>query len=364
MKRPSRIHICTTLLMVVLSMSYLECAASAQAPLDPIVILYDNSHSSHFAAGDADKGLKLMLDMVNASTRYRVRIHSGTPLNDTELQGVDVLIIASPGAGSSYTNSEAASIVRMMNNGSSLMILGDPTISQNSTYWSDPTLQDLGSNVVLNRLLDALNITGLRFSINATGGGDSWADTMFDYEHALNSTYPWVIEMNPTTWGTSHPIFKDISQLVLMTATLKPLDLSSSVARGYKTSFAQFRKGPNTWANISYPNMTLDEFHEWPLNYSAINGTLPPWLSAFEYNESRVIISGSTIMFSGRTLDLPKSTLKWFYQADNARLFTNMLSWLTEGHVKPDTAVLPMLAVSSAIFIVGVVVYVFKRGKQ
>jgi hypothetical protein len=252
----------------------------------------------------------------------------------------------------------------MLNNGTSLMILGDPTISQNSTYWSESTLQSLGDNIAINRLLDMLNITGVRFSINVTGTGVSYADTMFDYEHAVNSTYPWVIQMDSTSWDTSHPIFKDINELILMTATFKPLTLSSSVARGYKTSFAQFRKGPNTWANISYPNMTLEESHNWPLNYSAINGTLPPWLSAFEYNGSRIIISGSTIMFTGRLLDLPKTTLKWYYMADNARLFMNMLNWLTEGRANPDTAVLPMLVVSSALFCVGVVIYIFRKGRQ
>jgi hypothetical protein len=343
-------------------MSFLQCPASAQAPLNPIVILVDASHSPHFATGDASNGLKLLLDMVNASTRYIVRINTGSPLNDTVLQGADVLVIASP--GSSFSSSEAASIVRMLNNGSSLMILGDPAISQNSTYWSESSLQSLGNNLVINGLLDKMNITGVRFSINSTGGGTSYGDTLFDYTHAVNNSYPWVIQMDPTTWQTNNPIFKDINELVLMTATLKPLSLPSSLARGYKTSFAQFRKGPNTWGNISFPNMTLEEQNKWPLNYSAINGTLPPWLSAFEYNGSRIVISGSTIMFTGRTIDIPKATSKWYYMTDNARLFMNMLSWLTAGRITPDSAVLPMLAVSCAFFGIGIIVYVFRKGKQ
>jgi hypothetical protein len=362
--RPSTTRICTTILIVMISMSYLECAVDAQTPLDPIVVLLDASHSPHFAAGDATDGLKLMLDMVNASTRYVVRVHSGSPINDTVLRGVDVLIVASPGKSSAFTNSEAASIGRLLNNGSSLMILGDPAIAQNSSYWSETTLQDLGSNIVINRLLDLLNITGVRFSINATGGDTFWADCMFDYTHVVNKTSPWVIKMDSTTWDTGHPIFKDINELVLMAATLKPVSLVSSIARGYKTSFAQFRKGPNTFANTSFPNMTLEEFHKWPLNYSAINGTLPPWLSAFEYNGSRIVISGSTIMFTGRVLDVYKGTLKWFYTADNARLFMNMLSWLTEGFVQPETAILPMVAFSSVVFIIGVVIYTIKKRKQ
>jgi len=305
-----------------------------------------------------------MLDAVNASTRYMVRIYNGSHLNDTVLTDADVLIIASPSAGSPFASSEAASIVRMLNNGSSLMILGDPTISQNSTYWTESALQSLGDNIAINRLLDMLNITGVRFSINATSESTLWADTMFDYERNLNSSYPWVMQLDSTTWNTNHPIFKDINGLILMTATLKPLSLSSSIARGYKSSFAQFRKGPYTWGNISFPNMTLEESQTWPLNYSAINGTLPPWLSAFEYNGSRVIISGSTIMFTGRPIDIPKATLKWYYAADNARLFMNMVSWLTSGRATPDSAILPMLIVSSALFFVGIVIYVFKKGKQ
>jgi hypothetical protein len=63
-------------------------------------------------------------------------------------------------------------------------------------------------------------------------------------------------------------------------------------------------------------------------------------------------------------LDVYKSTFQWFYTADNARLFMNMLSWLTEGFVRPETAILPMLALSSAVFIIGVVIYTIKKRKQ
>ncbi len=354
--------ICTAVITLMVVFSCLESTASAQAPLDPVVILYDASHGPQFAADDADKGLKLMLDMVNASTRYVVRVNEASPINDTILKDVDVLILASPDRTYEFAKSEAMSVVEMLNNGSSLMILGDPNIDSNSTYWAgEQPFQDLGDNIAVNRLLDLLNITGVRFSINATGGDNFWADTMFDYDRALNNTYPWVMRLDPTTWDSSHPIFKDINELILMTATLKPVSLVSSIARGAKTSFAQFRKGPNTFANISFPNMSLTEFDERPLSYSAINGTLPPWLSAFEYNNSRIVISGSTIMFTGRLLDMYNAELKWFYAADNSRLFMNMLSWLSEDFVEAETAVVPMLLISSAILVIGVVLYLAKK---
>ena len=150
-----------------------------------------------------------------------------------------------------------------------------------------------------------------------------------------------------------------------MTATLKPIDAASAVARGYDSSYAQFRRGPYSWGNVSFPNMSLTEFEEAPLSYSAINGTLPPWLAAFEYNGSRVIVAGSTIMFTGYNLDLPEGASmwesQWFYQGDNARLFMNMLDWLSADSAEPPSAIVPMLTISAVILLVGIAYYLIKK---
>lgn len=348
-------------LMIVLS-SVPGTVSAQVGELDPIVVMYEASHSPQFAADDNEDGLKLMLDMVNSSTRYIVRVNE-EPLNVTILNDVDILIIAEPDIAFPYEQDEFIAIDEMMANGSSLLLLGDPRIDQNSTYWNTPTaFNDIGENQALNNFLDGMNITGVRFSINETEGY-TWEDTMFDYEHALNSTFPSIILLDTTTWDTTHPLFNDINTLVTMTATLKPLEASTAIATSYDTTFAQFRRGPNTFANYSYPNMTLAEFAERPLSYSTINGTTPSWISAFEYDNSKVIIAGSTLMFSGKLLDMPESELQWFYQADNARLFMNMMDWLSDGFVESPDAILPMAILSSVILVVGVVVYLFKKVK-
>ncbi len=354
----------TAIVLALITLSSLPLSVRAQTSLDPIVVLYDASHLPQFSPDDEETGLKLMLDMVNASTRYIVRVQQDSPLNASVLNDVDILIIADPDRSAEFDPEELEAISAFLNNGSDLLVMGDPAIDQNSTYWAEQPFQDLGDNIAVNRLLDGLNMSAVRFSINATEDR-YWADSMFDYEHALNETSPQVIRFDSTTWDTSHPIFNDINELVVMTATLKPLDASCVVARGYDTSFAQYRKGPFSFANISFPNMSLTEFEEQPLSYSAINGTFPPWLAAFEYGPSRVVITGSTIMFSGRTLDLPesdeRSSLRWFYTADNARLFMNILHWLSEDSVEPPSAVYPMLLISSFILVVGVAYYIVKR---
>ena len=299
--------------------------------------------------------------MVNDSTRYTLRIHEDDPLNDTILSDVDILMIASPDKTYEYEVNETLAITEMLANGSSLLVLGDPRIDQESSYWGNDIFRDLGENIAINNLLDALNITGVRFSINVTEDEDIWEDSMFDFEHALNESYPAIMRLDTTTWDPNHPIFKSINELVVMTATLKPLEFPGMVATGYDTSFAQFRRGPNSFPNITYPNISLTEFAERPFSYSAINGTFPPWLCAFEYNGSRVIISGSTVMFTGRTLDLPESDDQWFYQADNSRLFMNMLNWLSEEFIETPSAILPMLIISSAILSLGIALYVLKK---
>ncbi|MHA1904897.1 MAG: hypothetical protein ACW99V_08765, partial [Candidatus Thorarchaeota archaeon] len=232
---------------------------------------------------------------------------------------------------------------------------------QNSTYWLELQFQDLGENEGINNLLDQLNITGVRLSLNESTPGNIYGDTIFDYDHSLNSSYPLVIEFDQTTWDTTHPIFKDINSIVTMTSTLTPIDIASSVARSYDTSFAQFRKGPNTFSNYSFPNMSLADFAEFPLNYSAINGTFPTWMSAFEFDRSRIIITGSTLMYTGRLVDLPDTDLQWFYMGDNSRLFMNMLDWLSEENVAAPSAVTQMLMISSVVLIIGIAFYTFKK---
>jgi hypothetical protein len=182
---------------------------------------------------------------------------------------------------------------------------------------------------------------------------------MFDLNQTLNETSPWVLSLDSSTWDSTHPIFRNINELVLMTSTLKPLPLVSSIATGYETSFAQYKLSTNSMGNYSYLNQTL--FAERPLSYSAINGSLPSWLSAFEYNKSRIVISGSTIMFSGRSLDIEGSDSQWFYSADNSRLFMNMLDWLSEEFVEAPEAITPMLIISSIVLIVGVAFYIMKK---
>ncbi len=360
------------IIAVMLVLSSVQIPTAAQIELDAVVVLVDNTHGEHFDPYDADTGLKLMLDMVNASTRYLVKIHEGAPLNDTYLQDVDILIIPAPDEGNPFQQSEIGAISRMLNNGSSLLIAGNPNIDQEiEEYWADTTFRDIGENIAINTLLDALNMTGVRFSNNVTESTTSvenYGDTMFDYANSLNSTSPYIIQMDSSTWKATHPIFKNINNLVVMTATLKPNDADSNIAQSYDESFAQYRKGPNTFANTSFPNISISEFEQFPLSYSAINGTFPSWLSAFEYNNSRVVICGSTIMFSGMSLALPESDNRnsedWFYQGDNRFLFMNILHWLSEDAIEPPSAIIPMLMLSSVFIVIGVAYYIIQKRRK
>ena len=353
-------RILAVVVTVMVLLSSLQTGVRAQADLDPIVVLYDASHDPQHDVLDAEVGLKLMIDMVNASTRYIVRINTDE-LTNTVLNDTDILIIASPDDTSPFSSTETAAIAEMMANGSSLFLLGDPNVDQHSQYWDDLPMQDMGENNVINDFLDSINVTGVRFSVNESLG-DFYSDIMFDYGHTVfNVTYPHMIELDASTWETNHPIFRNINELSTMTATLKPVELTSGIASGYDTTFAQFRAGPNSWANYSYPNMTLTDFEQNPDSYSAINGTFPSWLSAFEYDESRIVMIGSTLMFTGRTLDYPNTDLRWFYMSDNARFFMNIMNWLSQDFIEAPSAIVPMIMISSVVMIVGVAFYILKK---
>ncbi|MFW9768265.1 MAG: hypothetical protein ACFFF9_07525 [Candidatus Thorarchaeota archaeon] len=357
-------RVLATVVTTMILLSSLQGIVSAQSNLDPVVILYDDSHGQQFAGDDENIGLKLMLDLVNASTKYDLRINEDDELTESLLNDVDVLIIAAPDEDNPFSATETTSISEMLANGSSLFVLGNPNINEDSTYWAEALMQDMGDNQGINRLLDALNVTGVRFSLNVTNPGleEMYSDVMFDEEHTVfNSTYSWMIRLDSTTWDTNHPIFRNINEIYTMTSTLKPIDLASSIARGYESSFAQYKLNYNSWANYSHPNMTLEEFEQDPLSYSAINGTYPSWMSAFEYNNNRIVIAGSALMFTGRDLDYPETDLKWFYMGDNSRLFMNIMDWLSEDFIAPPSAIIPLAIISTVVLSVGVVFYLFKK---
>ncbi len=347
-----------TLFTVIILFSCFQGTVQAQTSLDPIVVLFDASHSPQFAADSEDLGLKLVLDMVNSSSHYIVRVNENDLLTNELLNDVDILIIASPDDSSPFSAEELSGISQMMANGSSLFVLGDPALSSESTYWDEAQLQDTGDNIAINTFLDGLNMTGPRFSINATAS-DNYSDIMFDYTHNLNSSYPWVIHFDASTWDTNHPIFRNINNLYTMTASLKPVPLASGIGNSYESSFAQYKLTSNTWANWSMPNMTI--YQENPLAYSAVNATFPSWLSAFEYGPARVVISGSTIMFTGRPIDIPDTELDWFHIGDNAHLFMNIITWLSDDFVTAPSAILPMLVISSVVLVLGVAFYLLKK---
>ncbi|MFW9844001.1 MAG: hypothetical protein ACFFEV_05460, partial [Candidatus Thorarchaeota archaeon] len=171
----------------------------------------------------------------------------------------------------------------------------------------------------------------------------------------------WIIHLDATTWDTTHPIFRNINELLTMTSTLKPIGLSSGIGHSYETTFAQYKRDSNSWANYTMPNMTLADFALHPYAYSALNSTIPSWLSAFEYGGSRVVVVGSTIMFTGRVVDAPDSELQWFYAADNARLFMNILDWLSDDFVTAPSAIGPMLILSTVVLVIGVAFYLLKK---
>ncbi|MFW9793759.1 MAG: hypothetical protein ACFFEE_05635 [Candidatus Thorarchaeota archaeon] len=355
-------RVVATVITVMILLSSVQIIVSAQTDLDPVVVLYDFGHENQFAANSVDDGLKLALDMINASTKYELRINLDQRLTDEVLNDVDVLIIADPDESAPFNEDEISGLAEMLANGSSLFLLGDPSIESSSEYWADGPFQDLGENQAMNTLLDNLNITSVRFSINETETAEIFGDTMFDNDKSMfNETYSWMVKLDPTTWDVNHPIFRNINELYTMTATLKPIDLASGIARGYESSFAQYKRSHSSWANYTFPNMTLAEFEQNPLSYSAINGTYPTWMSAFEFGSSRIVISGSALMFSGKNLDYPETDLRWVFMGDNARLFMNIIDWLSEDFILAPSAILQLAVISSVVLVIGTIFYLFKK---
>ena len=152
-------RVLATIVTALILLSSLQGIVSAQSELDPVVILFDESHGQQYARDDETGGLKLILDTVNASTKYSLHVNADEELTDTLLSDVDILIIAAPDESNPFSEDEANGISELLANGSSLFVLGDPNIGENSEYWAESLMQDMGENVAVNNFLDAINVT-------------------------------------------------------------------------------------------------------------------------------------------------------------------------------------------------------------
>ncbi len=257
------------------------------------VILFDEYHGQFFNRTHMNTALQA----INESMNVRILFQTDSPFNETNLQGIDLIIITNPGSFDKYnlTITETNSILEYMRLGGSLFVLSNPLMQDKDMTGKPHTLN--------NGLLNAGNnyLGSMRFrekNFNSSVLVD-------DFNNFLgNETYIKIDE-----YEFNHTIFKqkeEVSDLLIY---------SSSIATGNENELNAIGRTPSTTYDLDSDGAFL-----YPTN------DFLTWFFAKELNKkSRFALSGSTIMFSDIEI---KDSSTWISQRDNLKLWKNTIDWL------------------------------------
>lgn len=300
--------------------------AEAASLQEEIVVLFDEGHGQWFNTSR----MQTVVTMVNASEGSSVYVNK-SPFNETNLIGVDVLIITNPGNESSFTRDEAFYLRQFLKRGGGLFIFSNP-YNTNDTLTGNPNTL----NLLLTLIDDAdLPLEDIEFleRINQT------SDIIMDDYQNINDMRSLLdlseINFTNATVISTHPT--NISRVLVHSQSITaPLRIGEAYLESY----------------------TEDADHEIYLAEET-----PLWLGSTNQSEAWVVICGSTIMFSDLLIPGTNETWASHPSFNNTHLFNNTINWIanitpTEKVVisEPLDSPLPIFVAGGTIlFVVGVI---------
>ena len=202
-----------------------------------------------------------------------------------KFQEYDLIIIPNP--GTDFSSEELQALKNYLDNGGSLLVMGDVQYSGNP----------FGKPDWLNNLLNYIGV-GNKVTF---WGTNAQGDEIYDDAHN-EANRPWQVRVT-AKYFQPHEISIGISTVVTTSSTLDIKDPEVLIATSPETSYAEDING-NTHAR----------------------GKLP-WLAAVEVGEGKVVVCGSSRMFSDRALS--GSGVPYIKYGDNRQLFFNIVKWTT-----------------------------------
>jgi len=200
-------------------------------------------------------------------------------------QEYDLIIIPNP--GTDFSTEELQALKNYLDSGGSLLILGDVQYGGN-TY---------GKPDWLNNLLNYIGVGDkvLFWGTNARG------DEIYD-DSKNEANRPWQVKVS-SEYFKPHEISIGIETVVITSSTLDVKDPEIVIATSPESSYAR---------DVS------DKIHA--------RGKLP-WLAALEVGSGKVVVCGSSRMFSDRPLS--GSGVPYIKFGSNRQLFFNIVKWTT-----------------------------------
>ncbi len=310
------------------------------------VILFDESHGQYFNR----TLMKTALEAINTTIKnVRFIFNNDTSFNSTNLQGINLVIIGNPGEYSKYnlSSSEIEALQDYVERGGSVFLLSNPLTSDNNIT---------GHPSSFNNLLGARTNRLTTARISTQSGLPSEATVIMDDFNYLynNESYVSIKDYSLNT------TFLDENKLFSQTNMIKNITLFST-AISIDRSEEQYAIGRTN--HTSYL-MGADG----SISQDMVEGFLT-WLFAKQIGNSRLAISGSTIMFSDLNIT---STMTFINEAQNKQLWLNIINWLL--HITPYEEEKPIaipffeliiIAVVLAItsFIISIILYKYKQLK-
>ncbi|UJG42670.1 MAG: hypothetical protein K9W46_09780 [Candidatus Heimdallarchaeum endolithica] len=309
------------------------------------VILFDESHGQYFNS----TLMKSALSAINDSLNVRFIFFNESKFNSTNLQGVDLVIIGNPGIYKNYNlSSEEVEVIQdYVEAGGSLFLLANPLSSDTNITGHVSSFND-----ILSARLSKLSSARFR-----TGLDKSSTVIMDDYHNKYNNES----FLSIVNYNTSDNEFLEKNKIFEQTSKVENLTVYSTAI-----SFDRPEK-ENAIGRTEITSYALEK--DGSIVQDMINGFLV-WLFAKEIGNARIVLSGSTIMFSDLLIN---ENQKFINEDQNKELWLNLINWLL--HITPYeeknpiampfySLVLLALGFAAVVFIIALLLYSYKKQKK
>ena len=304
----------------MLCIPFLIVPVKAKSGTIPYSILFDEAHNQYYTYSNSR--FKTALDYLNQTLEFKVYLNKVLFDNVSKLSPYDLVIIGNPGPKGNFSSKELTALKNYTLQGGDLFLLGN----YNDIGVPTPDGNLTGHASYLNNITRGLALPVLFTSY------DLW-DKSGSPNLPLGER--WVIDIKSSNFQTFHPITQKLNNVLVFTSGLNVTEPQNIIATGYPDSYLI--------------NRTNDLINE------------TPWLFATQNGASKIILCGSTAIFSDTNITNALSTdytgIHWIHALDNLRLWANIIQWASMA-TPPDFLTM-FIVITLIIIAVGVSLFIY-----
>ena len=303
-----------------------------------VVVLFDEGHGQFFNRSLYSQALA---DLNELGMEV---VFNNEELNRTSFEGIDAFISTNP--SSSFSSEEKIHIVDFLEEGKGILLLANPLIEENDSL--------NGNGYELNQILQNIEGTLARF----------WLGAREDETHELDD----VVKNDKENLGKPEYILLEVNNTDTENEIFTKYENISLIAT-YSCSIKDGRENLIVGSTETYAETPLRKPHI----FSSKVAIFAKGGSLGDIN-ARIIVGGSSIMFSDLEDPLLNNATSWYETADNSVLWKNTISYLAETSQEgilppPDDSNYPLFfagtaLVTTVILIGGVFLYTIGSGQQ